>query len=93
MGECPRDDVKSVMTYGQSVMTSPYIAQTGIEEASAETKALGQRVWIMALKYLEEGKLKTTPIEIRQGLEGALTGIDDLRKGLVSGKKIVSKLA
>jgi hypothetical protein len=93
MGECPRDDVKNVMTYGQSVMTSPYLSQTGIQDASAETRAIGQKVWTMALKYLEEGKLKTTPIEIRQGLEGALTGMDDLRKGAVSGKKIVSKLA
>ena len=75
-------------------MTSPYKAVfVGAVEASAETKANSQRVWKMALKYLSEGKLKTTPIEVREGLEGALQGIDDLRNGRVSGKKIVSKLS
>ena len=82
------------MTYGQSVMTSAYVSREGLTDASAETVSNGQRLrWKMALKYLEEGKLKTTPIEIRQGLEGALSGMEDLRKGRVSGMKIVSKLA
>ena len=82
------------MTFGQSAMTSPYkVAFAGAAEASAETKANSQRVWKMALKYLSEKKLKTTPIEVREGLEGALQGIDDLRNGRVSGKKIVSKLS
>ena len=75
-------------------MTSPYKAAfVGAVEASAETKANSQRVWRMALKYLSENKLRTTPIEVREGLEGALQGIDDLRSGRVSGKKIVSKLS
>jgi hypothetical protein len=75
-------------------MISPYkVAFGDPAEASAETKANSQRVWKMALKYLSEKKIKTTPIEVREGLEGALQGIDDLRNGRVSGRKIVSKLS
>jgi hypothetical protein len=81
------------MTYGQSVMADPYKAVAGIVNTTAETKAIGQRVWKMALKYLGDGRMKTPPIELRKGLEGALQGMDDLRKGLVSGKKIISQLA
>lgn len=80
------------MTYGQSVIANPYKALTGIEFATQETRAWGRQVWKMALQFLEQGKVKTTPIEIRQGLEGALQGIDDLRRGVVSGKKIVSQM-
>lgn len=81
------------MTFGQSAMTTPYKAFASVLDSSAETRALGQRVWSMSLKYFEEGKLKTTPIELRKGLEGALNGIDDLRNGRISGKKIISQLS
>lgn len=93
-GECPRQDIRSLMTDGQSAMTDQYKAfGRGVLEASAETKANSRRVWEMALKYMEEGKLKAPPIEIRQGLEGALQGIDDLRNGRVSGRKIITNLS
>lgn len=91
-GECPRKDVPNVMTFGQSVKADPYKAGPAVVNSTPENKAIGKREWNMSLRYLEEGKLKTPPIELREGLEGTLAGIDDLRKGLVSGRKIVSQL-
>lgn len=80
------------MTFGQSVMADQYKEMGEVVKRTLVTKALGQRVWKLALKYLEEGKIQPPPFELRQGLEGALQGVDDLRKGLISGKKIVSQL-
>ena len=73
-------------------MASPYKAFDAIVERTPEVRDIGQRVWNMALQFLHEGKLKTTPLDVREGLEGALQGMDDLRKGNISGKKIVSQL-
>ena len=89
---CPREGVQSVMTYGQSVMADPYSTNTGNVTPTTETKALGERVWRMALRYLSEGKIQPPPFELRRGLEGALKGVNDLREGLISGKKIISQL-
>ena len=73
-------------------MADQYKAGPTTPKSTPEQRELGVQVWQMALKYLSEGKLKTPPIDLRQGLEGVLGGIDDLRKGAVSGKKIVSRL-
>ena len=80
------------MTYGQSVMAETYKAQTGMANMTAETKSAGEKTWNLALKLLGEDKIQPPPFELRQGLEGALQGMDDLRKGEVSGKKIISQL-
>lgn len=74
-------------------MADPYKAGMGTAEQTAEKRALGQWVWKMSLRLLDEAKLRTPPVEVRTGLEGALQGMDDLRKGTVSGKKIISQLS
>ena len=73
-------------------MVDTYKAGPQILKATPEQQKLGARVWKAALKLFEEGKLQTPPIELRHGLEGALQGMDDLRRNMVSGKKIVSRL-
>jgi hypothetical protein len=61
--------------------------------SSSELRDLGTRVWRMTLRLIDEGKLKPPPVEIKDGFEGVLEGIQDLQTGNVSGKKIVSRLA
>ena len=90
---CPRYDIQSGFTYGQSVMAESYKTQTGIVERTPEVRALGLKVWRMALRKVEDGKIRPPPYELREGLEGALKGIDDLRNNLVSGKKLVSRMS
>ncbi|KAK5171984.1 uncharacterized protein LTR77_003621 [Saxophila tyrrhenica] len=87
-----RGGIYSHFTFGQSVMAESYKTFAGRTPQTAERKELGLRVWRMAVKLLEEGKLKPPPLEVREGLEGALQGIADLREGKVSGKKIVSRM-
>ena len=82
----------TIMTYGEAPMCDSYKSMTGVARRRPEEKALGQRFLPMALKLIGEGKVKAPPHELREGLEGSLQGMDDLRKGLVSGKKIVSRL-
>lgn len=75
-------------------MATPYKALDGsIMHQTPEEKALGPRFFKLASKLLEEGKIKPPPYEVREGLEGALQGIDDLRQGKISGKKIVSRFS
>jgi hypothetical protein len=62
------------------------------EHSSSELRDLGTRVWKMALRLIDEGKLKTPPVETKEGFEGVLEGIKDLQAGKVSGTKIVSRL-
>ncbi|KAK3716679.1 hypothetical protein LTR37_006309 [Vermiconidia calcicola] len=89
---CPRNDVESKMTYGQSIMADTYKSTTGVEQRNSARRELGLKAWRMSLGLVEQGKILPPPHELREGLEGALKGIDDLRRGSISGKKIVSKL-
>ena len=65
----------------------------GVVKRTAEQKDLKQKFFKLVGKLLEEAKIQPPPMEVREGLEGALQGIDDLRKGRISGKKIVSRVA
>ena len=73
-------------------MAETYKASTGLAKRTPEVRAMGVKVWKMALQKMEDGKIRPPPYELREGLEGALKGMEDLRKNLVSGKKIVSQL-
>ena len=49
--------------------------------------------WGIAEKLLNEGKVKPHPVDLRPGgLKGVLEGLDEMRKGKVSGKKLVYKV-
>ena len=80
------------MSHGQALMAETYKASTGIAKRKPEEKELRSRFFRLALELLDEGKILPSPVEIREGLEGALSGIEDLRKGSISGRKIISRL-
>ena len=89
---CPRKDVESKMTSAQCIMADPHKSFMGPMSRTTENHELGLKVWKLALKYLEEGKIQPPPLDLRKGLEGSLQGMEDLRKHTISGKKIVSQL-
>lgn len=63
--------------------------------ASKEDLDFGRDFWELSRGFLESGKVKVHKISVNEGgkgLEGALYGIDLLRKGQVSGKKLVYTL-
>ncbi|KAK3720778.1 hypothetical protein LTR37_003441 [Vermiconidia calcicola] len=76
------------MTYGQSIMADAYKSTTGVVQRDSAIRELGLKAWRMALELVEQGKILPPPHELREGLEGALKGIDDLGKGLISGRRL-----
>lgn len=63
-------------------------------EAKREDQEFAARFWKMAGELLAQGKLKVHPPDVRPGgLEGVLEGLDELRQGKVSGKKLVYRVA
>ncbi len=91
-GSCSRADIQSIMSYGQSVMCDSYATMEGPAKQTAELRALAEKFWKWALTLLVDGKILPPPFEVKEGLEGALAGMNDIRGGKVSGKKIVSRL-
>lgn len=62
-------------------------------EASAEDKAFQEGFWELATELVADGRLTAHSPEVRGGgLQGVLEGLDDLRTGRVSGKKLVYRI-
>ncbi|KKA30137.1 hypothetical protein TD95_001996 [Thielaviopsis punctulata] len=60
--------------------------------ASPESFEFARKFWDISAKLLAEGTIKTTPIAVNvggSGLEGVLAGLEELKNGKVSGKKLV----
>lgn len=62
--------------------------------ANPEDFEFGKRFWSTAEKLLREGKWKPHRAELRSGgLDGILGGLEDLKQGKVSGKKLVYRVS
>ncbi|KAI0179685.1 putative zinc-binding dehydrogenase family oxidoreductase [Hypoxylon sp. FL1284] len=66
----------------------------GYERAASEAKhQMAVRMFAIIQKLLDEGKLKTHPIQMLEpGFEGVLEGLALLKSGSVSGKKLVAMI-
>ncbi|KAK5652175.1 hypothetical protein OQA88_10818 [Cercophora sp. LCS_1] len=88
-----RTDVKAHFTLGYTVMGEYFYFGAGrkIEyDARDEDFEFGKRFWALAERLLEEGKVKPHPVEVGEGgLEGVFEGLQAMREGRVSGKKLV----
>ena len=63
-------------------------------ESFAEPRRFGKMFWGLAGKLLAEKKVKVHPVDVRPGgLKGVLEGMEEMRQGKVSGKKLVYKVA
>ncbi|KHN96137.1 Alcohol dehydrogenase superfamily, zinc-type [Metarhizium album ARSEF 1941] len=87
---------RSDVTYTQSV-TYTAIGEELIfpalsMPASEEDYRFAVEFWELTRGLLEAGKLKTAPVQLGQGLEGVLDGLQAMREKKVSGKKLVNKL-
>lgn len=62
--------------------------------STPEHRQFAGRLFRLAERWLHEGKLCNQPLEIREGgLESVDSGLQDLRAGVVRGKKLVVPLA
>lgn len=93
----PREDLAlnaSTMAYtslGEEIQFGPNGPKV---PALPEHKKFAEHWYDLSEKLLAEGKLKGHPADIRPGgLKGVLSGLDDLKNGKVSGKKLVYRVS
>ena len=89
----PKVQVKS--TLGYTVLGEPFKFGTMEIPAKPEDLEFGKMFWELSRGLLEQGKVKVhrpTVNKYGKGLEGILKGLDAMRKGEVSGEKLVFTL-
>jgi NADPH:quinone reductase-like Zn-dependent oxidoreductase len=90
----PREDVESVSTLMYTVFGEAFNFGPAQIPASNDDFEWAKKFMSLTEKLLAEGKLKPHKETVgKDGLEGALKGLDDLRQGRVSGEKLVYKVS
>jgi threonine dehydrogenase-like Zn-dependent dehydrogenase len=91
--ELPRDDIAHHYTFGSTAIGESF-EKAGMKiEGSTEDYEHSKIVWAEAEKLLEAKKFKPHRYEIRPGgLDGIISGLQDLKDGKVSGQKIVYRI-
>ncbi|MCJ1281879.1 hypothetical protein MMC26_001202 [Xylographa opegraphella] len=92
----PRDDVENKHTLAYTMVGEAFtMGDNGPElPASKEDIEFGKMFWRLASKLLAEKKVKVHPVDVRPGgLKGVLEGMEEMRQGKVSGKKLVYRVA
>jgi len=91
----PREDVKNNHTLAYSA-SGEYtrMGPDGPEiPASKDDLEFATMFWDLSAKLLGEGKVKPHPVDVRAGgLKGVLEGMEDMKNGKVSGKKLVYRV-
>ena len=88
----PRADIKQTWTLGYTAMGET-IEKRGdrIEARSQDFEFV--KAWVAEVEpMLHQGLITVHPTHVGRGLENVLDGIDRVRKGKVSGKKLVYTL-
>lgn len=88
-----RKDVENKKTLGYTVIGEAFTKFGGKAEANPKDFEFTKKFWDLTQKLVDEGKLKSHPHEVgKDGLKGVFEGLDRLRKGEVSGKKLVYRV-
>jgi hypothetical protein len=91
--DCPRPDVQSVFFLGYSISGEAYIFEGEHYEAQPEDFAFGTKFVDVAEKLWAEGRWKPHPQRVGGGgLLGAISGMQEMREGKVSGEKLVYRV-
>lgn len=89
----PRTDIDFNVTLAYSALGGKYGNFTGDVEERPGDYDWTARWWSVAETLLAGGKLRAHPQEVRRGALDAIThGLEDLKAGKVSGKKLVYTL-
>jgi NADPH:quinone reductase-like Zn-dependent oxidoreductase len=84
--EFSRKDVDIRWTLGYTALGDKYSDDF---PANQEDYEFGSRFWKLSEELINSGKIKTHPVEVRNGLDGVTQGLQDLKDGKVSGVKLV----
>ncbi|KAH7010627.1 chaperonin 10-like protein [Microdochium trichocladiopsis] len=88
-----RDDVVNLNTMAFTAVGEAFHIGDLSVPAVPEEYAFAVKFVRLAQELLTQGRIKAHPFEVRDGgLEGALSGLQEMREGKISGKKLVYKL-
>ncbi|KAK7538814.1 chaperonin 10-like protein [Phyllosticta citribraziliensis] len=91
--EFPRQDVDARQTLGYTVVGEEFFKFGANFPAKKEDFEFGKMFWALSQRLLEEKKFRVHQPDVRDGgLNGVLEGLNDLRQGKVSGKKLVYRI-
>ncbi|KAF2624513.1 zinc-binding oxidoreductase ToxD [Macroventuria anomochaeta] len=85
----PRQDVKHGWTFAYTALGEKFNDKV---PAKPEDYEFGVKFWKAAEELFNSGKIKAHPTLVRDGLEGVPQGLNDLKDGKVSGKKLVYRV-
>lgn len=88
-----RSDVQMKKTLGYTIMGEAFEKFGGQSPAKKEDFEHAKMFWELSERLLEQGKIKPHPLKVAEGgLEGVFDGLEQLRRGKVSGQKLVYRL-
>ncbi|KAK3369373.1 chaperonin 10-like protein [Lasiosphaeria ovina] len=93
-GKSAREDVTVQFTLGYAVIGEPFRLGPAMDvPAKPEEFEFGKKFWALAEKLLAEGRIRVHPVQVGEGgLEGVFEGLQAMREGKVSGKKLVYRI-
>lgn len=83
---------RSGFTMGYTAFGEAFTRGGRAYDAKPEDAVFGAKFWDLSRDLLAEGKVKVAKMELDRGgrgLEGVMKGLEDLKEGKVSGKKLV----
>ena len=90
----PRSDLEVTSTFMYTIFNEPFHKGKNEFPAVKEDFEFAKMFMEITEKLLQEGKLKTHPEKVgKDGLEGALKGMEDMKADKVSGQKLVYDVA
>lgn len=90
--DMPRSDVRNVFFLWYTVTGEAFEIEGGHWPAVPEDFELMKKFVVLTEKLLEQGLLKTHPAKVRDGLEGILDGMQEVKEGKVSGAKLIYRV-
>jgi len=89
----PREDVETHTTIMYTSFGEDYTKRGNTTPAKPEDFEFMKKFVSVAQKLIDDGKIKPHSIDLRsKGIDGILDGLEDMKNGKVSGKKLVYKL-
>jgi NADPH:quinone reductase-like Zn-dependent oxidoreductase len=90
----PRGDVELITTLAYTAVGEDFHIRGMDVKAKKDDLEFATKFWQLSSKLLAEEKFRVHQIDLRSGgLDGILQGLDDLRYGRVSGRKLVYRLS
>lgn len=90
MNQLPRTEIKNDVTLAYTVFNQAF-HMCGLFQVPAmpQNHEFAKKWGAVAAKLFEEKKVRPHPVEVREGLENIGEGLNDLKEGRVSAKKLV----